>query len=382
MKEYKIFLVCTSPDSVRAILHPKIVGLSKNHFSVTVISAPDAEAEVLVPEGVKFIPVNIPRSVSPFLDLAALFKLWRIFLKNKPHIVHTRTAKAGFLGRLAAFLAGVPIIIHTTHGLPFYPGQNIVKYNFYKSLEKFSAKISDIVFSQNKEDLQRLVEEKITENIKTAYEGNGVDIKMIREYITEEKKQKIRKEFNLEDKELMVVSVSRLEPVKRLDKLLEVMSKIKTNIKWKCLIVGRGPLLEEIKKLSHKFKLENKVYFTGWRDDTWDIINAADIVVLTSDKEGIPRSIMEAMALGKPVVATNVLGTRELVRDGQTGILKDVNDIEGLARSVEQLLNDNFLRSKFGEAGAKVIENEFEESQVLERLIAVYDKLLNQKNLM
>jgi len=287
-------------------------------------------------------------------------------------VVHTHTAKAGIVGAVAARLAGVPLVCHTYHGLPFYEGQRPVVYRIYRAMEMFFSRFRQVIFSQNKRDFETL---KAIPPIagKVVFEGNGVDVETVRANAERDRKAG---EALFTGTGARILCCARLEQVKRLEKVAGLMEALKARgIAAQCVIAGKGEEQARVEGLIREKGLAETVKIV-YTPSIHALIAASNIVVLTSEKEGIPRSLMEAMALGKPVVATDVLGTNELVKDGETGWLVQLEDQEALRERVEGLIRDPELRRKMGGAGLKRVTAAFSDKAIAELWIETYRRSL------
>ncbi|HNQ24214.1 MAG TPA: glycosyltransferase family 4 protein [Phycisphaerae bacterium] len=366
--------IVTTRASAATMFHLKLAGLSRRGYRQWVVAANDGYP-MTPPAGVTLVDVPIPRPISPGRDLSALCQLVRFLRRHRPDIVHTRTSKAGFLGRLAGRLAGVPVVIHTVHGLPYYDGQRRVAYHGYKRLEQLAGRWADYVLSQNQYDYRRLFQEHVVPRSRVGYEGNGVDLAALRPYRDPAVRMRMRDKLGMSPEQVLCVMLCRFERVKRVDRLLEAVARTRApNLRF--LISGGGREFPLLEATAARLGILDKVTFSEWRRDTLDIIAASDVNCLTSEKEGLPRSLMEALAIGRAIVATDVPGTNEVVSDQETGLLVPPDDIAGLAAALDGLAADPSLRRQMGEAGIERAERLFDEEDVEDRLELVYAQLL------
>lgn len=363
----------TSQLSVRTILRSKLKGLADRGYRQIVIAGPDG-VETTPPQGVKLYDVDMARSISPFRDWRSLRAIKNILRRERPDIVHTRTAKAGFLGRLGARQAGIPIIVHTTHGLPYHYAQSPLAFRLYRALERRAGRWSTFLLSQNRDDFDRIINDGLITPQRAGWEGNGVDVGALTSHDAAAGRKRIRAEFGVASDEVLCVMLARLEPIKRVDRFIQAMVRTKAG-SLRCVIAGDGPTRDTLEEQAAEAKLSRRLEFMGLRSDPWDLLAAADIVCLTSDKEGLPRSIMEAMALQRCVVATDVPGTCEVVRNGRTGLLVPRDDSAALAAALDKLAGDPALRQQFGNAGFERVSRYFNEKDVLDRLERLYTGL-------
>lgn len=383
----KILHITTIDVSHKEIMIDKMSELQKLGYEIDLMSDVTVTKYQETPyvdeikrNGFTHIKVKMSRSIQPFKDLRSIYSIWRYLRKNKYSVVHTHTAKAGLIGRIAARLAKQPIVVHTSHGLPFYDGQSKIKYNIYKTLEKAASYFSDGYFSQNYEDLVE-IKKIVPKRLLTGYEGNGIDLEkldMISNPTPSEINQ-FRKSLNISKNDFLFLIGARLEKVKNHEMLINAVKNTK-NKNFKILLAGKGELEESLKNKVKEFNIQDKVLFLGYRNDIVHLIQMVDAVMLTSEKEGIPRILMESMAFSKPVLATSVLGTKELVIHNQTGELVTLNDDDTLAKTIDKWTNKEFKTSliKYGENGRKRIIEEYTEAKVAERINDFYQILFKK----
>lgn len=343
-------------------LETKLVGLdSYDDIQVTALTSPQDETIECPPSRVRQLRYPIARSIKPLADLKSIAVLYRIFRRERFDIVHTHSAKPGMVGAIAARLAKVPLVFHTSHGLPFYDGQRWWDYRKYHFLETLACKFRDHYFSQNKRDIAACIKMMGSAD-KVSYEGNGVDVDTIRRIA---KDDLARAEADFPAGALRIAMIGRLEPVKRCSDFLKVCKLLVQNeVQIGAIIAGCGPLESELNQEVKQLSLAGRVRMLGWKSYAPSLIAASDVVVLTSEKEGIPRTLMEAQALGKPVVATDVLGTQELVENKKTGFLVPLGDIHAMAEKISILGKDPELRRRLGEAGKVRVEEHFNDTKI------------------
>lgn len=374
----KIAHICTSSISHK-ILADKLAVLQNAGHDVTLIASPEGyDEQYMRPYRFKlaFVPMN--RKIHLLDDMRSILRMRKLLKRERFDIVHTHTAKAGLIGRIAARLAGVPVVVHTSHGLPFYEGQSKLTYTIYRSLERFGAWFSHALASQNEEDVRQL--ERLAPGKKVYYEGNGVDLDRldaIRSLTGPKELTELRRQLGIAESAKVILVAARFEPVKDHAFLLEGLKLLKERgqAEFVCLLAGKGPLEAEIRHRIAMLGLEQEVRIIGHQSNIYPFIGMADLVALTSEKEGIPRVLMEAMAFGKPVVASDVLGTRELVGHEGTGLLVPYKAGDKLASALARMLGDEALRSRFGTAGREAVEACFTEQAVVRRLERMYAEL-------
>lgn len=378
----KIAHICTSSYS-HSILVDKLKILAQKGYDVHLISANDGYDECLLAKaGIKPHFIYMNREINLKDDLISIIKMAKLFQREKFDIIHTHTAKAGIIGRIASKLTQMPITIHTSHGLPFYEGQRFLTYKFYKFLERIGSLFCDAISSQNKEDMKIL--KKMLPYKQIYYEGNGIDLQELDEkLLTIKNLSPLKSSLGINQETKIILVAARFEPVKNHYFLIEGLKELQKRFnQFVCILAGDGPLREEIIRMIEANGLQNHIKLVGYQKDIYPLIKMADVITLTSVKEGIPRIIMEAMAFSKPIVASNVLGTRELVQHKKTGILVEYKNVNLLAEGLQKLLENKSLGETYGLNGRRVIEEEFTEEIVVNRLISMYNEMQKKKGLL
>lgn len=334
------------------------------------------------------IPVKImpfaPR-ISPAADLKTLLDLVAHFRREHFDIVHTSTVKPGLLGRLAARLAGAPIVVHTVRGFYLHDQMSPAQYRFFAFLEKIGSWCSDSILSQNKEDVGTAIRLGMCPPDKISHLGNGIDLsKFELGRVDQEKLMALRQSLGILPRQPVIGLVARLVREKGIFEFIEAARMLKERgIPARFLAVGSSQS-EKYSAVSPESKLkeyglEQEVMLLGHRDDVPDLVSLMDVLVLPSYAEGIPRIVMEAAALGKPVVATGVRGTVEVVDDGQTGLLIPVRNAPALADAVHSLLRDPERAAAMGRRAHQKAVKEFDERLYFYKTDAEYRRLLRDK---
>jgi glycosyltransferase involved in cell wall biosynthesis len=309
------------------------------------------------------------RSISITKDVKAFFLLIREIRRFKPDVVHTHTAKAGALGRIAAFIARPSTKrIHTFHGHLLYGYFDFRKVHMLILVEKFLSIITFKFVAIGSVVKADLVRAGIGKNSKFEVIYPGLqDLKLYT-------KLGARKTLGLDPEKTYVIYVGRLTPIKRPDRLIDLGRYLKANHpKTQIIIAGAGELLEELMLLSESQSLP--ITFLGWRNDIDFILSASDIAVLCSDNEGIPLTLIQASQAGLPIVSTNVGSTSDIVIDQVTGLLTE-SSATGLIDGVSKLLVDPGLRARLGEAGQARARELFSSQAMVERHEELYSQSL------
>lgn len=331
-------------------------------------------------------PYLIPelgREISLVKDIKAFFKLYSLMRREKPDIVHTHTAKAGALGRLAAILAGVPIKVHTFHGHIFDGYFSPLKARFFLLIERFLALFTDKVIAVSecvRDDIVNRL--KVTKSDKCAVISLGLELEKFLN--CRDLKGLFRKSIGVGEEVLLVGIVGRLVPIKNHRMFLDIASKLKArfpDIKAKFVIVGDGELRDEIKRYAAAFGLENDVVFTGWVEDLPAVYADLDVVALTSLNEGTPVSLIEAMASGKAVVATDVGGVRNLIDPETNGFLvkQEKGSSDTFCQILASLLRDPVKMEKIGSNGRRKVIDKYTKERLVRDIEALYEELMSKK---
>lgn len=374
----KILQVCAIDLSVDALLKPLIKALMEQGHIVHNACSNTGRFNNLVEQGLNMIEIPIERRISPFSNLKSLIALYKLIKSEKYDIVHVHTPIAAVLGRIAAKLAGVKKIVYTAHGFYFHDEMPKSKYAFFYGLEKFLAKFfTDWIFLQSKEDFELCIQEKFKTPIRVVHISNGVDItqKFNPSLVNSQETAKLRNELGLSNREFVFTFIGRFVREKGVFELLDAFQRLadrRNDIKL--LLIGdllesdRGTeAYERIQKVTN----DPNFIVTGFRTDIPELLAITDAFVLPSHREGLPRSIIEAMAMAKPIVATNIRGCREEVFNGKNGFLINKEDSDDLCEKMEYLLLNTDKRKEFGEYSRFLAEQLFNEENVIQKQLAI-----------
>ncbi|MFN3550198.1 MAG: glycosyltransferase family 4 protein [Endomicrobiia bacterium] len=324
---------------------------------------------------------ELVREISPIKDIIAFWKIYKIIKKEKPDIIHTHSSKAGFLGRWSAWLSGsVKKIVHTPHGHVFYGYFSKIKSLFFLFLERITAKITDKLVALTEGEKNESVKFGIGKPQKWIIIHSGVE-NINKHY--EFKNERLLKELNISKNSIIIGTVARLEPVKGIKYFIDAIPFILNSENLQpivFLIVGDGTERKILELKTKKLNIEDKVVFTGMRDDVVDLISLMDIYVQPSVNEGMGKTIVMACMLAKPVVATKIQGIPSIIIDNKTGLLVPAKDSLKLAQAILKLIKDKNLRYQLGQ-NAKMFVSETVEGFPkfsVERMIYLLEKLYNE----
>jgi glycosyltransferase involved in cell wall biosynthesis len=355
--------------------------LDKRRFDVEVLCGPQTGSEGSIIEEVRDrnIPLTIlpelVREVNPFKDLSALWKLYRLMRSNGFTIVHTHSSKAGVLGRIAARLAGTPIIVHTVHGWSFHDHMAPLTKKIYVTLERLAAAFTDAMIVVAERDIRKGQKEGI---------GRRGQFHLIRSAIPLDEfqpdganREVSRAELGLPQNVPVLGNVGRFSPQKNpLDwiKIAGILGNKLPDCHF--LLVGDGPMRVEVENELAAQKISDRTILTGLRRDVPNMMAAMDVFLLTSLWEGLPRVIPQAMAMRLPIVAYRVDGTAEIIQNGETGYLCTPGKISGVADHCLNLLSNPALRLQLGQNGRELATREFNVQHMVNQIANLYEDLL------
>ncbi|MBI3607792.1 MAG: glycosyltransferase family 4 protein [Nitrospirae bacterium] len=321
-------------------------------------------------DGIPVHTVSLPRNYNVFKSALAFFQIAAYLRRERIDLVHTHSSIPGFIGRLAAWAARVPVVIHTVHGFHFHDGSSKPTRLLFAWLERVAGSVTDMLLSQNKADMEEARRYRIVSEDRLRHIGNGIDLEqfdpMMRQPVA--------------DGNVTITCVARFEGVKNHPMLFQAVRLLKERgERFRVWLIGEGHLQGTYEGLCARTGIDEFIRFLGYRNDVPALLAQTDIGVLTSFKEGIPRALLETMAMGSPVVATRVKGTQEVVQDGLTGFLVDLGDAEALAARLAELIHDPMLRETMGRRAREAVVAEFDERGIVDALRDIYFQQLRDK---
>jgi glycosyltransferase involved in cell wall biosynthesis len=327
-------------------------------------------------------PVVIPEIVGELSinqrDLRGLLALYRLMRREQPHLVHTHTAKAGVLGRLAARLARVPVVVHTYHGHVLHGYYGAAQSWMLRRMEQALACVSDRLVAVSEQVKRDLVGYRVASSHKISVIPLGLELKPLLD--SRANRGQLRRELGVAPDAPLVGIVGRIFPIKNHRLFLEAAARVVAELPGaRFVVVGDGVLRPATEEQARALGIADRVFFTGWRRDLPRIYPDLDVLVVSSNNEGTPVSAIEAMAPGCPVVATRVGGLPDLVADGETGCLVPSGDAPALAAAVARLLRHTDLRLALGGAARTSVADRFAVDRLVRDVEGLYDELLVQK---
>lgn len=331
--------------------------------------------------------VEIPamsRSLNVWSDLVSLFAITRVLVRERPDVVHTHTPKAGLLGRMAAFLAGVPVRIHTYHGHGFSGYLGRAGSKAVIAVERLLNKLTTHIIAISKlQALEITSKYRVAPTSKVTVICNGIDLSRFAGADLE--RSEARRQLGIDSHEVLVVWAGRFTPIKDVPLLLRVAERTAQIPNVKILILGEGPQREAVVDAT----LRNRnIQYGGWYEDMKPIWAAADIALVTSKNEGTPMSLIEAMAAGRPFVATEVGGIPDLavppLTPAAAGCKQGLNcylaprDPEAIVSCIQTLAADPDLRKSMGEQGRRLAYDTFSQDRLAREITELYQSLLSR----
>ena len=332
----KVLYVTTVSRTINAFLIPHINMLLDNGYEVHCACSIDKPVDKELQRiGVKIFEVPFSRNPLGIGNIKAFIKLEELQRINDYDIVHVHTPIAAIYGRLLKLNFPSLRIIYTAHGYHFLKGGSKLGWILYYPIEKIMAKFTDVTININKEDYE-ITKEKLKHKKCYLLNGVGLDLDKYKKLSSKEIQEK-RKEFGIKDKDFVVLMIAEINKNKNHIQLINAMDILKDkypNIKVLC--IGDGTLKESLEKQIILRNLQNNIFMLGYRLDVNKLINISDIGILLSHREGLPRNIMEFMACGRKVIATDIRGCRDIVCNYNVGTLVKVGDYEETARAIEK----------------------------------------------
>ncbi|MFC1849713.1 glycosyltransferase [candidate division CSSED10-310 bacterium] len=351
-------------------LHSLIQGLDKQKFNISVVVSDDGPLyKILQNEGITVFCTDIRKNFNPF----TLLRLYKILKVNKIDVIHTHGTVAGVWGRLAASLARTPVIIYTLHGIHYLNSHNRIFKQIFILIDQILAKFSDKIICVASSDQEKGYRYRLFEKGKSIVIYNGVDINYFK---PRRNLATLRKEFDIKAKDPVIGIVARLHVQKGYHYFFDTINLIKKKYpNIKALVIGDGPQLSELREKVRQLHLTENVIFAGTRDDIPELLSMMNVFVLASLWEGMPLTVLEAMACKKPIVATNVDGVSESLTDGETGFLVPSQDPAALADKIIYLLENKDVGKKLGERARKVLVKKFPIEKMVRETSNLYTQL-------
>lgn len=357
-----------------------VAGLARSGFRPVLVAGPGGalteEAKDLKGVEVRFVP-SLVREIRPLQDLRALWELVGMFRHLRPKIVHTHSSKAGILGRLAAWLAGVPCILHTIHGYGVNPVQTFWLRRALIVLERFVGRVTTHWVAVSQADRRQGIEWGLFTASKVSVIRPGIDPAPFASPIGSAERNRLRAMLGVGPDQLLVGTVSCLKPQKSPEDFVRIASIVCQRIpSASCVIVGDGALRPQIEELLRASGLRERITLLGWRRDVAALLKVFDVFLLTSRWEGLPCVLLEARASRVPIVATRVGGAPEAIVEPAQGTLYDSGDVQAMAERVCEILEDERYRTEL-RMSSEAFPEEFTVQEAVKQYQSLYTYLLH-----
>lgn len=320
---------------------------------------------------IKFHNIGIFRNPLSIDVIRAYRRLLSVIKSEKIDVIHCNSPIGGFLGRICGKKAKVPKIIYTAHGFHFYKGASLINRTLFKWAEMLLAKDTDAIITINKEDYEAAKKFKLRNNGKVYYiPGVGIDTSLIKD--TKSKREEIINEIGAKEDSILLISIGELNKNKNNEVIIKALGKLK-DPKIHYILCGIGDKKDELYSLAKEYGIDKNIHFFGYRTDIPELLKSCDIFVMPSYREGLSRSLMEAMSAGLPCVVSDIRGNVDLIEDG--GFLHNPNDVDRLAEAINTLVNDKHLRKSTGLTNLEKIKR-FDVENVKEEMNTIYSEVL------
>ena len=323
---------------------------------------------------------SLTRHVHVLADLAAFVELIRLFRRLHPTIVHTHSSKAGILGRWAAWCARVPVIIHTIHGYGITPAQPPWLCRILILLERMTGWITTHWIAVAQADVEKGITWGLFDRTQVSVVRPGIDPHPFQTDIDTTTRDALRAQFGVGPAEYLVGTVACLKPQKAPEDFVAVATQVcKAVPNARFALIGDGDLRPRIESLIEVNGLHKRLHLAGWRRDIPTVMKIFDAFLLTSHWEGLPRVLLEARAIGLPVVATRVGGVEEVIVQGRHGWLSNAGDIAGLSAHVIRVLKNREANLKDVSQSVEALPKEFHLEEMVKQYESLYDRFLDDR---
>lgn len=367
----KVCQICAVDFTLKNFLLPLIDGMQEQGWQVTAVCSDGPFVPDLRVRGYRIIPVPIARSMNPLRAARSVLALVRLFRQERFDVVHAHTPVAALIARLAARIAGVPLVIYTAHGFYFHDEMPRWKYRLFVGLERFGGLFTDLLFSQSSEDAEDAVRLGILGGDRVLAIGNGVDVRRFDPQQVGDG-MAVRAALGIPADAVVIGCIGRQVREKGIGEFLQAAQALAGRCPqaW-FLLVGEKLASDhaqgvEADLAAARAALGPRLVTPGLRGDIPQCLAAMDVFCLPSWREGMPRTIIEAMMMAKPVIATNIRGAREEVVPEETGLLVPLKDSVALAGAMERLIREADLRQRFGQAGRERALRLYDERAVVD----------------
>lgn len=384
----KLIRITTVPQSLRGLLRGQLKFMSTQGYDVIGVSSPgEALKDVEINEGVQTIAINMTRTISPLNDFKSLIQLVRLFMREKPEIVHTHTPKAGLLGMMAAKIAGVPYRLHTVAGMPLTVATGFKRLLLGK-MEKLTYACATKVYP-NSFGLEKIIlDERFTTPSKLKVIGkgssNGIDTNQFNpDRIPTNVRSQLRRELNINDDDLVFLFVGRIVKDKGINELVVAFERIFSEYPSSHLVlVGNferslDPILPYTEEA---IKNHRNIHAVGFKTNVNEYFVMGDVFTFPSYREGFPNVVMQASAMRLNSIVSDINGCNEIIREGHNGWIVPVKDDEALHNRMKWCIENRKASFQMGLNGREIIQKDYERQFVWSQILEEYESITKNKN--
>ncbi|MDB4424345.1 glycosyltransferase family 4 protein [Akkermansiaceae bacterium] len=383
----KLFRITTVPLSLRHLLRGQLAFMGENGFDVFSISSDGKEiVEIIKNENCNHLVVPLTRKITPLKDLFAVLRLYILLRQKRPEIVHTHTPKAGIVGMIAAYLAKVPIRLHTVAGLPLVEAVGL-KRIVLRFVEELTYKLSTKVYPNSLGMKEIILKNRFTTEDKLRVIGNGSSNGIDTSYFDPEmfsvkENEGLRRYLGIRMKDFVYIFVGRIVTDKGINELVAAFNKLSAREEnVKLLLVG--PYEEDLDPLRKKsraiIRRNKKIICVGYQSDVRPYYSISDCLVFPSYREGFPNVVMQAGSMGLPSIVSDINGCNEIIKNKENGIIVEVKDSSSLLREMKNIYQDEGYLKEIKLNARNIIKNKYEQNRIWELLLKEYRQFLNEK---
>lgn len=381
----KVLQVAGLDHVFTAFLKALIVAMQAEGWQVDAAAGSTEDGKFLRSRNVRFFELPYGRARNVITNYRRFQQLVKLIRQERYDIVHTHNPLASLIARAAARLCGVPVIIYTVHGFSFHEDASTLRYQLGFAAERLAGRWTHLTFSQSREDYDLIVRKRITPSERAIWIGNGVDPAHFDPgRFGAEERRRTRASLGIPENAMVAGMLTRLSREKGIREFIEAGASVLSRMPdtWFCIVGGRRSgaywhmTFDEVRSIAERHGLTSRLVLPGYREDVPEVLAAMDVFCLPSYHEGLPRSIIEAMAMELPVVASDIRGCREEVVDGETGFLIPVRDSRALADKLTYLLENRRVASEFGRRARAIVLEDFVEEDVVQKQITVIKQAL------
>lgn len=369
-------------DRVAYLMRARLMRLQENGFAVSVVCGDRGYVERLRACDLEVIPIPFAREIAPLTDLRCVLAMRRVLREGSFDIVHSHNPKGTLLGPVTAQWARAPLVVHTVHGFLFNENSRGLHRAAALAAERWCAAWSDHLFFQSAADYAYAVERRFKKPERLHLLGNGVDERRFDPTLYADGRREKRRELGLGADDLVVGMVTRLVREKGCVEFFAMAARVAAaNPRARFLLVGipeekdQSDAVDAL-ALARQYGVAERCVLLEHRQDMPELYMSMDLCVLPSYREGLPRCILEAAAMGTAVAATDIRGCREVIKDGESGRLFPLKEVDVFSEVVAELLGDEAQRDRLARAGQAQVRERYSESQVTGRLVALYNEFL------